>query len=300
MTPEDLIRLRRELTAIRTRIEELRDSIQEHSKAIHAAGVSKRNEDSTVKTVHAVIAYDDQTLRDTQREYDRQHGNQNSIRWAAWFAFGAATIYAAIAAFQWREMRKATEYARISAVAAQIAATSAQSALESQQKSFQIDQRPYVITDGMPQFVTLPNVKTKAQANVILKDIGKTPAASAIWFIDLLPYRAKTRPGFLSFVETSFANVRKRRDETISKHAGELRRDIAPTAAAFTTEESRPLLAPEFADLVKGDGSFVLLSVGIVNYTDGFNGTYETEFCYFFAGSDPKVWHLCDAHNTIK
>ena len=78
-----------------------------------------------------------------------------------------------------------------------------------------------------------------------------------------------------------------------------MRRDIAPTATAFSTEESRPLLAAELGDLTKGDGSFILLSIGVVNYTDAFKGTYETEFCYFFAGPDPKVWHICDNHNVI-
>jgi hypothetical protein len=179
-------------------------------------------------------------------------------------------------------------------------ADAADAALKSQQISFQTDQRPYVVTDGMPQFLTIPNVKAKTQANVVFKDIGKTPATNAVWFVDLLPYRAETRAGFLSFLETSFVNLRKRRDETIRTHAGEMRRDISPTTTTFSTQEARPLLAREMDDLTKGDGSFILLSIGIVNYTDGFNGAYETEFCYFFAGPDTRVWHLCDAHNTIK
>jgi hypothetical protein len=239
---------------------------------------------------------------------NNKHTSKRKKRcWLEWGKFSVEVltfivlcIYTRVAYNQWDEMRKATVAARDSADAAQKAAHAADLSLKSQQISFQTDQRPYVVTDGMPQFATVPNVQTKTQANVFLKDIGKTPATNAVWFVNLLPYRAKTRPGFLVFLETSFANLRKRRDDTVRQHAGKMRRDISPTATTFSTEEARPLLATEMADLVKGDGSFILLSIGIVNYTDGFKGAYETEFCYFFVGADPKVWHLCDSHNTIK
>jgi len=59
--------------------------------------------------------------------------------------------------------------------------------------------------------------------------------------------------------------------------------------------------ADEMKDLAKGDGNgFILVSVGIIKYADAFNGSYETEFCYYFVGADPRNWHICDAHNTIR
>jgi hypothetical protein len=161
------------------------------------------------------------------------------------------------------------------------------------QKSFQID--------GTPQFAQPPNTAgIPVSANVVFKDIGKTPAIETVWFVDLLPYRATNRANYLEFVENAFADLRKRRDATVKEHATEIGRDIAPAATTFSTENSRALSGPEMTDIAKGDGSFILLSVGIVNYTDAFGGSYETEFCYFFAGSDPRVWHICDAHNTIR
>jgi hypothetical protein len=136
VTPEDLIRVRRDLAAIRTGIEELRDAIQEHSKAIHAAEERKRHECSTAKTVHAVIAYDNQTKRDTKTEFDRQYRTQNSIRWAAWFAFGAASIYAGVAAYQLKEMRRASRTAQTSVEAIQA-------------ETFQ-EERPWISVDVAP------------------------------------------------------------------------------------------------------------------------------------------------------
>jgi hypothetical protein len=197
-------------------------------------------------------------------------------------------------------MHTASVAARDSGDAAQKAALAADISLRSQQMLFQIDQRPYVIADGMPQFVAVSNLQAKTQANVFLKDIGKTPAANVIWFVDLLPYRGTTALEFLGFLESSFAKLRKRSDDTIRQHARELRRDLSPTHTIFSTEEARPLRATEMVSLVKGDASFTLLSIGLVSYTDAFKGVYETEFCYYFVGNDPKVWHLCDSHNTIK
>ena len=163
------------------------------------------------------------------------------------------------------------------------------------------DQRPYVIADGPPQFLVPPNATgTPVSANVTLKNIGKTPAMKTAWFVDLLPYRATSRPDYLRFVENSYMNLRKQQETITGEHAAEMNRDIAPAATTFSTENSRALTAPEMADVEKGDGSFILLSVGIVRYTDSFRRSYETEFCYFFAGSDSRVWHTCDAHNTIR
>jgi hypothetical protein len=266
---------------------------KQHDHGPKAAGNSEKptcHVEPEWSPLHAEIAQrheDDKQHNADERDFWKRQ--LRVAKWLNWITGGAAIVSFVGLYILWRNLGVSKS-----------AADAAERALSSQQAAFQTDQRPYVVTDGMPQFVTFPNLKTKTQANVILKDIGKTPATNAVWFVDLLPYRATTRAGFLTIVETSFANLRKRRDDTINQHSAEIRRDISPTLSAFSTEESRPLLATEMADLVKGDGSFILLSVGVVNYTDGFKGAYETEFCYFFAGPDPKVWHLCDSHNTIK
>lgn len=100
MTPEDVFRLRRELAAIRGRVEELCRAIQEHSEAIQA-----RNKNRAVQERMPVLVSYDQNIDAAQ---NRQYGTQEKI--AKWTkrAVIAASIYAGIAALQWCEMRKAT------------------------------------------------------------------------------------------------------------------------------------------------------------------------------------------------
>jgi hypothetical protein len=50
-----------------------------------------------------------EAIRQTKADQDRQYTTQNSIRKAAWSAFGAAVIYASVAAWQACEMRRATD-----------------------------------------------------------------------------------------------------------------------------------------------------------------------------------------------
>lgn len=104
---------------------------------------------------------------------------------------------------------------------------------------------------------------------------------------------------FTAFLKNSFAGLHKMHDTTLREHAG-LSRDIAPNASGFFTEETRPLDKGEIVDLEGGEGRFTIVLIGVATYTDGFKGDYETEFCSFFVGRDPKVWHSCDTHNTIK
>jgi hypothetical protein len=163
------------------------------------------------------------------------------------------------------------------------------------------DQRPYVTIDGAPQFVIAPNISGSAiSANIYLKDSGKTTATKAVWVVDLLPYRATSRPAFLAFVENSFKDLERRREALTSGRAHELNREISSGTSVFSTMNSRALSSSELTDLEKCDGSFILLSIGIVTYQGDFLGKYQTEFCYFFVGTDPKVWHICDSHNTVR
>jgi len=96
-----IIRLRAELQALRAEIEELRKAIREHVHAIHAQQETERYKESPLNPKHVIVSYHDETVRDSQKENERQYRTQNSIRKAAWAAFGAAVIYAGIATFQW-------------------------------------------------------------------------------------------------------------------------------------------------------------------------------------------------------
>jgi hypothetical protein len=71
-----------------------------------------------------------------------------------------------------------------SAAAAQSAAETADATLKDSQKSFVINERPYMVMDGAPEFVTLPDTTSEIQANATIRNIGKTPAIRVLWNIN--------------------------------------------------------------------------------------------------------------------
>jgi prefoldin subunit 5 len=106
---EVLLGLKDELAGIRSQMGELRDSIYEHSKAEDTREQRRTQEE---------IAREDRVRTENKRHYDVQ----NSIRWATWCAFGAAVIYAGIAAFTYSQISKQYPELKKSADAAKEAA----------------------------------------------------------------------------------------------------------------------------------------------------------------------------------
>ena len=107
--------VRKALDAIATRISELKDAVQHHSRTEHEAEERKRKQEpppNQPKKVSAVISYDDETVRDAKTEAGRQYATQKSIKNAAWAAFCAASIYALIAAFQLCQIQESNQISR--------------------------------------------------------------------------------------------------------------------------------------------------------------------------------------------
>jgi hypothetical protein len=76
--------------------------------------------------------------------------------------------------------------------------------------------------------------------------------------------------------------------------------DIAPSGSLFTSNANPLTISKrEFPSLKNSE--LVLFYVGVISYTDAFRKhRYETKFCYFYFGNDPKIWHICDSNNTIE
>jgi prefoldin subunit 5 len=106
---EVLFALKDELAGIRSQMGELRDSINEHSKAEDTREQRRTQEE---------IARENRVRTENNRHYDLQ----NSLRWATWCAFGAAVIYAGIAAFTYCQISKQYPELKKSADAAKAAA----------------------------------------------------------------------------------------------------------------------------------------------------------------------------------
>jgi hypothetical protein len=77
----DLIeRIRGLLLSIRTWIRDVQNALQNHSESDHVAEEIKRGQDFPRQPIRAVVSFDDETIRTTKAEGDRQYGTQNSIK----------------------------------------------------------------------------------------------------------------------------------------------------------------------------------------------------------------------------
>jgi hypothetical protein len=207
---------------------------------------------------------------------------------------------------QWQTMRDQLSELHVAAVAAANAATTADTTLKSQQKSFEIDQRPYMVCD-IPVFSGNGLVPDKPiTANVTFKNIGRTPArriSAAVTLLRFDPLPRGSQNGtekVVRFINAGFTALRARNSK--SREAGEKFQtgtDIAPNATMFTTNDNL-LVIPSSEFKKTESGATTLFYIGTVTYKDSFGNLYETEFCALYFGTDPRIWHVCDNHNTIK
>jgi hypothetical protein len=144
-------------------------------------------------------------------------------------------------------------------------------------------------------------------ANVTIRNIGKTPARKVIWNVNLLkfygaalndPTGVEKFNNFISagFNDLSNKNARSRR--SLAQYRTES--DVAPNDTRFTTYHGPTKLSAKDVGLIRIGDAVTLYYIGAVTYTDAYGMNYQTEFCNYYFGSDPTVWHVCDIHNTIK
>lgn len=292
--------LRELLIAVIGEIEELCTAIQQNSKAITAAQGSKQPQPT-------IVSFDDQTKRDLRTENDRLYRVQNSLRWAIWLAFLAAVIYAGVAAFTYSQivkqyflLKQSADAAKTSAEAAKGAATTTASNLETQTKWSRTDQRPYLIADT-PQFVGIPTANKKIQANITLRNVGKTPAMKIWWSVHLTPYRfTDNRRQSETFLVSVFADLQSRRDNARKDvRSFPLEVDLAPNATLWETSQDNVVLNSGLFTDLRTDAIGLFCS-GLIGYTDSYGGNYETDFCYSYSGDEPTSWRVCDMFNAIQ
>lgn len=285
-------------------IRDIGKSLRNQTEAINEANKTKQSPPSEVRaevtTPHGVETHKSATdARDDQ-------GYQRRTLLVSWLTLAAIVIYSVLVFFQWRELKKATTATQNAAAAATSAANTADQTLKNAKQSFQIDQRPYLIAES-PEFVVQPAAPGGVpSANVTFKNIGRTPAVRMKSQIALLRfYPAKLTPKgtekIVRFMQDNFQvleNAIALGDK--GKYSELIREDLAPNATTFSTATlAEPITAEDIFKLQKG-GLMTLFYIGVVKYTDAYNGSYETEFCFFYFGTDPKTWHICDNHNIIQ
>jgi hypothetical protein len=173
----------------------------------------------------------------------------------------------------------------------------------------------YMVIDSGPEFVAPGLIADKpVWANVTFKNIGKTPAVQVVTHIQFLPFRGKivakltpeerrkARGEFISFIESTFAKLRaddeKGRKEVVQLTKLSAGSDVAPTKTFFVTSPDVSVSGIDMPAVKTGE--VTLFYTGILSYIDSYGVTYRTEFCSAYFGPDPRIWHVCDAHNTIR
>ncbi len=130
-------------------------------------------------------------------------------------------------------------------------------------------------------------------------DAAKSAANTAVATLEAArkSFVLEQRPYLI--LEGAFGALNKTADDPGGRYGPLARADVAPGERPFSTAVNEtPLSSAELIDLQTG--ALTLYLTGIVRYTDGFDGVYQTEFCYFYFGADPRTWHICDSHNTIR
>jgi hypothetical protein len=167
-------------------------------------------------------------------------------------------------------------------------------------------QRPYIVEDGRPQFVALPET-LHPTVNISFKNVGKTPAKYVAGVHRLSPYRGvspslsrkENSVQLMVFVEQQFKELNAEADgiywSVATNHI-----DVAPDQHSpfQTIELSSPMFAEDIARM--NSEETILVWVGVERYRDSLGKLYQTDFCSFHTGHDsPDVWHYCGTHNTI-
>jgi hypothetical protein len=146
------------LSDIRTWRKEIRQAVAEEREPTKPESASDR----TVMPWD-VLSPHDQAMQEARQERDKQYRTQEGIRKATICAVIAAGVYAAIAAFQWCEMRDAT-----------IAATST---ARTAAKEFELSERPWVDAGiSLVGPLKFDENGARVNLNIALRNTGHSPA----------------------------------------------------------------------------------------------------------------------------
>jgi hypothetical protein len=166
-----LKKIRRELRAIKASVARFRKGIQEPTETIEAANEHESQTLQQNTRGQVELRFADDTERARRAAGDRQYRLQLSIRNATWCAFLAATIYAAIAGLQLREMLKSNQATK--------------SALEISQKQLELTERSWLTVDFAPESITFYEGGMQFALHARVTNIGHSVATGVVVPIEI-------------------------------------------------------------------------------------------------------------------
>ncbi len=163
---------------LRKLAELLHRDLRQHTNAIHAAKrSSEQQRDIEPIWLDPILAKYQEPIREKKAADERRDRVQNSLRWAAWFTFGAAFFYGGVAALQWWDFNRSIAISQVIARQSRIQAAAALVSVQQGKRSFELDERAWIGIE-ISQFRAMKNSDgtIKFVANGTIKNSGKTPA----------------------------------------------------------------------------------------------------------------------------
>lgn len=317
------------LTAIADALRAIADGLQQQNAAI------KKASDSYQENQHSPSLRAELYVPPSDRYKQEANATRQSIAgvptiFLEIFGFIVLIAYTTFAAFQWREMRKATKASAEASETAIVALdenkwqfrqtlkeierqTKAQQdaadAAKSSADSAVADQRPYVVVK-VPGVLTGGLVENTAlTSTVTIANVGRTPATYSYDIVRLVhfPPPQFPPPGTLwlvpqkNFIDAEFNGIEavEQRDRSVlTPLSGE--DDIAPGGDYNSKTLPVFLRKTDIDDITTRDGwGGALFLFGLITYSDKDKHPYRTEFCWYTAGPDID-WKRCKFHNIIR
>ncbi len=259
-------RIARELRLLRADFQQLVSTVHDAEEAQS----QKQNRQQYPPVLHAELNIPKAVQGDKGRRDDRQYRLQKWLTIGTWLAFVAASVYAGVAIFQWREMIAATGAAQQAVEEARRNRGQAEKSLNATIEQFHLEQRAWVSIKSV--MVTKPFSKTEsAEMTVNFTNTGKTPALNcgvtkkAVSFsADKLQFMPVPKP---------FKSV------------------VAPGSEDATFLNVPPV--PEIADAIAQHSVTVYLGI-VIEYDDIFGKHHSTKFCGFYPTMRPPFFFNCE------
>jgi hypothetical protein len=308
--------------------------IKGHTQALNknTAGQQQTQKPDPAPIIYSELKLPHEITSRYHADQDKSFTLQRRNFWISLLAFIAVAVYAYITYGQWQtlgdqfsqtqvslsQVRRSLLLSERQAKAAEQSATSAQQTFQDSRRVFITEQRPYLVVDP-PIFYRTPSAprdtpfapKEHIVVNLIVRNIGRSPAIKVIDRAYLFPYRDDaTRETYFRYVRAVIADIRKRLAQAKVQRSKDTRtglnpgQDVAPEQSFFTS--TKPIVLADsdrISVLMDGErigGDMRLMLIGIIEYSDAFSELYETEICEQYFGPNPNVWHFCDTTNSIR
>jgi hypothetical protein len=245
----------------------------------NTASEQNRNRHSLPEKVYAIVSFDDETVRTTKAEADRQYRVQNTLKNATWSAFVAAAIYALISLLIWCQMIRQSR--------------TASAALRQSTESFRVDERAWIEIEQIKPVLKAPASHSFGALftyDIYPKNVGKTAAYDiAVKALRGAPMSdlslGDNADEIARYQKMLLTNAMGMPDVLISRRVSKTLGPNEVSHAPFDMYCQEPQ---------KGLYQFL---IGRVDYADAFRIQHWMTFCFFIADASGNIQYCQEGNN---